>query len=249
MSAVGISEMMGKCGEDEPQPAYSRAATKLVSPTQNDKIIPMPVAELTDVILMERIKYGDREAFEELVARFRQPVMNLVMRTVPDAAEAEDLAQGVFVQIYKAAGRYKPTAKVSTWIFTIARNLSLNEIRRRKRHPADSMDAQLEGNDADYVRQFEDRSARSPGNDALQSELGSLVDEAVRDLPENQRTAILLCREGDLSYDAIAEIMDTSLSSVKSLIFRGRETLKKRLKPYLRSGSWEPGRDTTQTTR
>ncbi len=209
----------------------------------------MPVANLTDVILMERIKYGDREAFEELVARFRQPVMNLVMRTVPDTTEAEDLAQAVFVQIYKAAGRYKPTAKVSTWIFTIARNLSLNEIRRRKRHPADSMDAQLAGSDSDYGRQFEDRSVCSPGNDALQSELGKLVDEAVRDLPENQRTAILLCREGDLSYDAIAEIMETSLSSVKSLIFRGRETLKKRLKPYLRTGSWEPEQTTNKNSR
>ncbi|MGB0583081.1 MAG: sigma-70 family RNA polymerase sigma factor, partial [Limisphaerales bacterium] len=199
----------------------------------------MPVAELTDVALMERIKLGDREAFEELVTRFRQPVMNLIMRTVSDATEAEDLSQCVFVQIYKAAGRYKPTAKVSTWIFTIARNLGLNEIRRRKRHPAESMETQLEGDDADYVKQFEDRSAKSPGHDALSTELSDLVDVAVRDLPENQRTAILLCREGDLSYDDIAEIMDTSLASVKSLIFRGRETLKKRLKPYLKTGTWE----------
>jgi len=218
---------------------FSTNGAGLVSENAHDKIIPMPVAELTDVVLMERIKLGDREAFEELVARFRQPVMNLIMRTVADATEAEDLAQCVFVQIYKAAGRYKPTAKVSTWIFTIARNLGLNEIRRRKRHPAESMDAQLEGNDADYVKQFEDRSAKSPGHDALQGELADLVDEAVRDLPENQRTAILLCREGDLSYDDIAEVMDTSLASVKSLIFRGRETLKKRLKPYLKTGTWE----------
>jgi len=201
----------------------------------------MPVAELTDVVLMERIRLGDREAFEELVARFRQPVMNLVMRAVPDAAEAEDLAQSVFVQVYKAAGRYQPTAKVSTWIFTIARNLSLNELRRRKRHPAESMDARLEGADADYLRQFEDCRAASPEHDALRNELGKLVEEAVRELPENQRTAILLCREGDLSYEEIAEIMGTSLSSVKSLIFRGRETLKKRLKPYLRTGHWSPG--------
>lgn len=249
VSPAGLSENVGNCGKSSRLPDVFPFRGDLVSPAVSDKIIPMPVAELTDVVLMERIKYGDREAFEELVARFRQPVMNMVMRTVQDATEAEDLAQGVFVQIYKAAGRFKPTAKVSTWIFTIARNLSLNELRRRKRHPAESMDAQLEGGESDYFRQFEDRGARSPGHDALQSELGSLVDEAVRDLPENQRAAILLCREGGVSYLEIAEIMDTSLSSVKSLVFRGRETLKKRLKPYLKSGAWDAGRNSNQTTR
>ncbi|MFT4688873.1 MAG: RNA polymerase sigma-70 factor (ECF subfamily) [Limisphaerales bacterium] len=202
-----------------------------------DNIIPMPVTELTDAALMERIKLGDRAAFEELVARFRGPIISLVQRTLPDATEAEDLAQGVFVQIYKAAHRYEPRAKLSTWIFTIARNLCLNEIRRRSRHPADSIEAQEEGGDGKYFHQFEDRKGFTPGESTLQHELTQKIEGALAVLPENQRTAILLCREG-MSYDEIGEILGTSLSSVKSLIFRGRDTLKKRLKPYLRTGAW-----------
>src|SRR5438477_5568788 len=94
-----------------------------------------------DAALMLRVREGDREAFAELVEKYKQPVMNLAYRTLRDATEAEDLAQNVFVQVYKSAARYKSTAKFSTWLFTIARNLCLNEIRRRSRHPAESLDA------------------------------------------------------------------------------------------------------------
>src|SRR5689334_454189 len=93
-----------------------------------------------DADLMLRVKQGDRAAFETLVEKYKHPVMNLVYRTVPDATEAEDLAQHVFLQVWKSAHRYEVSAKFSTWVFTIARNLSLNEIRRRSRHPAESLD-------------------------------------------------------------------------------------------------------------
>ena len=219
----------------------------LVSDIVDDKIIPMPVAELKDTALMDRVKLGDREAFEELVSRYRLPVMNLINRTLRDLTEAEDLAQGVFVQVYKAAHRYQPTARFSTWIFTIARNLCLNEIRRRTRHPAESMEAQLQTGDGEIVQQFEDRRVNGPGHDALREELVSKIDESIRDLPENQRTALILCREGDLSYEDIAEVIGKSVSAVKSLIFRGRETLKKRLKPYLKTGEWEPARQSADS--
>ena len=89
---------------------------------------------------MLRVKRGDRVAFTELVEKYKQPVMNLVYRTLHDEAEAEDLAQVVFLQVYKSAKRYESRAKFSTWLFTIARNLCLNEIRRRSRHPADSLE-------------------------------------------------------------------------------------------------------------
>ena len=96
-----------------------------------------------DAALMLRVKQGDMDAFEELVEKYKQPVMNIVYRTVPDATEAEDIAQHVFVQVYKSAHRYEISAKFSTWLFTIARNLSLNEIRRRSwtailTHPVES---------------------------------------------------------------------------------------------------------------
>ena len=108
-----------------------------------------------DAALMLRVKQGDMAAFTELVEKYKQPIMNLAYRTVRDMTEAEDLAQNVFVQVYKSAARYKSTAKFSTWLFTIARNLCLNEIRRRSRHPADSMDAVTNPEDDQPARQFE----------------------------------------------------------------------------------------------
>lgn len=198
-----------------------------------------------DAELMLRVKRGDRAAFEELVNKFKQPVMNLVYRTLPDATEAEDLAQQVFVQVFKSAHRYEAAAKFSTWLFTIARNLCLNEIRRRSRHPAESMDAPGPSSDHEEppMRQIEDTRSFSPPDALLQSELAAKIEEALAVLPEKQRTAILLCRENELSYEDIAEVVGCSLSATKSLIHRGRETLKQKLKPYLRTGAWAEAED------
>ena len=100
----------------------------------------MPVEFDPDAALMLRVKQGDTAAFTALVEKYKQPVMNLAWRTLRDETEAEDLAQNVFVQAWKSAERYQATAKFSTWLFTIARNLCFNEIRRRVRHPAESLD-------------------------------------------------------------------------------------------------------------
>jgi RNA polymerase sigma-70 factor (ECF subfamily) len=196
-----------------------------------------------DAALMLRVKRGDRIAFEALVHKYQQPVMNLVYRTLSDATEAEDLAQQVFVQVFKSAPRYEATAKFSTWLFTIARNLCLNEIRRRTRHPAESMDEPSPDQDDQPARPVEDRQAVAPPDALLHGELQAKIEEALADLPEKQRTAILLCREDELSYEDIARVIGCSLSATKSLIHRGRETLKRRLKPYLRSGAWSPEPD------
>src|SRR5437588_6893600 len=109
-----------------------------------------------DAALMLRVREGDREAFAELVDKYKQPVMNLAYRTLRDATEAEDLAQHVFLQVYKSAHRYEISAKFSTWLFTIARNLCLNEIRRRSRHPADSLDEPSAENDEQPRFQVQD---------------------------------------------------------------------------------------------
>ncbi len=191
-----------------------------------------------DAALMLRVKRGDRAAFEALVEKYRQPVTNIIYRTLPDAAEAEDLAQGVFIQVFKSRERYEVSARFSTWLFTIARNLCLNEIRRRSRHPADSLDAPHPDNDDQPLRQFEDAKTFSPPDAVLHGELEQKIAEALAALPETQRTAILLYREEDMSYEEIAKILGCSLSATKSLIHRGRETLKARLKPYLRTGVW-----------
>lgn len=192
-----------------------------------------------DAALMLRVKRGDVRAFEELVEKYKQPVMNVVQRMLRDPTEAEDLAQSVFVQVYKSADRYKASAKFSTWLFTIARNLCLNELRRRSRHPADSLEASQTESEGQPARQYEDAKTFSPAENILHGELEQKVQQALNELPENQRTAIVLCRQDELSYDDISEVLGCSLSATKSLIHRGRETLKEKLKPYLRTGAWK----------
>ena len=191
-----------------------------------------------DAALMLRVKQGDTAAFEQLVEKYKQPVMNVVYRMLRDATEAEDVAQNVFVQVHKSAGRYEVSSKFSTWLFTIARNLCLNELRRRSRHPADSMDAGHPEQEDQPWQQFEDKKTYSPPETLLHGELEQKIEEALSELPENQRTAILLCRQDELSYEDIAKVLKCSLSATKSLIHRGRETLKQKLKPYLRTGAW-----------
>jgi RNA polymerase sigma-70 factor, ECF subfamily len=191
-----------------------------------------------DATLMLRVKQGDSDAFAALVDKYKQPVMNVAYRMLRDLTEAEDLAQNVFVQVYKAAGRYEVSSKFSTWIFTITRNLCLNEIRRRSRHPADSMD-QPHAEQPDQPRyQLEDNKTALPTEHLLEGELAKKIDEALDELPESQRLSILLCRENELSYEEIAKVLGCSLSATKSLIHRARETLKLKLKPYLRTGVW-----------
>jgi len=199
-----------------------------------------------DAALMLLVKQGDRDAFELLVEKYKQPVMNLAYRTLSDATEAEDLAQHVFLQVFKSAHRYEVSAKFSTWIFTIARNLCLNEIRRRSRHPAQSLDEVSQDNDEQPLHQVEDVKSFSPPDALLQGELEEKVQLALSELPEKQRTALLLCRQDELSYEEIADVLECSLSATKSLIHRARETLKAVLKPYLRTGVWRETKETKQ---
>jgi RNA polymerase sigma-70 factor (ECF subfamily) len=198
----------------------------------------MSVQPDPDAALMLRVKRGDRAAFTELVEKYKQPVMNFIFRSLRDEIEAEDLAQNVFLQVYKSRSRYKQTAKFTTFLFTIARNLCLNELRRRSRHPAESLEETHTDNEDQPARQIEDKTQIAAPENVLHSELADKIEEALNELPENQRSAILLCRQDDLSYEQIAKILRTSLSATKSLIHRGRETLKEKLKPYLKSGDW-----------
>ena len=198
----------------------------------------MPDHSDPDAALMLRVKRGDRIAFAELVEKYQQPLFNFICRTLRDETESEDLAQNVFLQVYKSRQRYEPTAKFSTWLFTIARNLCLNEIRRRSRHPAESIEDSHPEQEEHPQRQYEDKKNVLPAENTLHRELAQKIEAALAELPENQRSAIMLCRQDELSYEEIGKILDCSLSATKSLIHRGRETLKERLKPYLKSGNW-----------
>jgi RNA polymerase sigma-70 factor (ECF subfamily) len=198
----------------------------------------MPAPADPDAERMLRVQRGDLAAFEELVETHRQGVMNFVCRTLGDPTESEDIAQAVFVQVFKSAARYTATARFRTWLYTIARNLCLNELRRRRRHRAESLDLDPAGDDPAAFRP-EPRAATLPAGEMLvRGELFEKVGEAIRTLPEKQRTALLLCREEELSYEEIARVLGCSLPATKSIIHRGRETLKELLKPYLRDGAW-----------
>ena len=199
----------------------------------------MPAELDPDAALMLRVKQGDAAAFTVLVEKYKQPITNLVWRTVRDETEAEDIAQNVFVQAWKSAPRYQATAKFSTWLFTIARNLCLNEFRRRSRHPAESLDQMRDDSDDQPLHQVVDKRITGAQDELLRGELEHKVDAAIAALPENQRVALGLCRQEELSYEEIAGVLGCSLSATKSLIHRARETLKARLKPYLQSGVWE----------
>lgn len=188
---------------------------------------------------MQAMKRGDSDALNTLVERWHRPVLNFVHRMLPDLEEAEDLAQSVFVQLWRSADRYEPAARFSTFIFTIARNLCLNELRRRARHPVERLDAPVNGEAGEEMgRQYRDGRQTPADVEAERRELFAKVDEAVADLPEKQRIALALCRDGELSYDEIAAVVQLSIPATKSLIFRAREVLRSRLKAYLLDGSW-----------
>ena len=199
-----------------------------------------PNATLTpdeqDIIWMMRVRHGDRAAFAELVECHQQRVVGTVARML-GIAEAEDIGQQVFLRVWKSAARYEPTAKFTTWLYTITRNLVFNELRRRKHRPVTSFDAEPPGDPAgardDSSSRFEDFQAPAPDATLLQAELQEAITAAIAQLPEAQRMAIILRRYEELSYEEIAAVLHLTVPAVKSLLFRARVLLRERLARYL----------------
>ena len=184
-----------------------------------------------DWALMHRIKAGDEAAFRELVELHERRVIGTAARMLSDDAEAQDVAQQVFVRVWKSAVRWEPTAKFTTWLYTILRNLVFNESRRRSRHPVRSLDATTD--ESDRPQQFEDTGVKSPDTALLDAEMQDAIDRAISELPESQRMAIVLRRYQDVSYEEIAAVLDLTVPAVKSLLFRARTDLKEKLRAYL----------------
>ena len=203
-----------------------RGAAPLMNWTASTKSDP-------DALLMLRLNHGDIVAFEELVKKYKRPIMNFVSRILGDSSEAEDVAQTAFLQVFKAADRFDFTARFSTWLYAIARNRCLHEIRRRSRHASFPLERESDGcDDMPQWQHADDRLISAP--EALfQQELQDKIEEALAALPEKQRMAILLLRNEEISYKEIAAVMRTSLSTTKMRIHHGRKTLKRRLKPWI----------------
>ncbi len=200
-------------------------------PVMNDPEPPSGAMDaLEDVALMLRVKTGDLAAFEVLVERHQHSVVGTAGHMLGGVGDAEDIGQQVFLRVWKSASRYEPKAKFTTWLMTITRNLVFNEMRRLQRARLVPMEAE---NDDAPQHQFADTEAATPKEELLNAELQAAVDKAIADLPENQRTAIVLRRYENMPYEEIAKVLRTSVPAVKSILFRARADLKESLQRYL----------------
>lgn len=181
---------------------------------------------------MMQVKLGDMAAFQQLIEAHQSRVIGFAARMLGDEMEAEDVAQQVFIRVWKSAERYEATARFTTWLYTIARNLVLNELRRRKRHDAQPLENPLQDESAPRA-QFADPAERAPDKKSLDEELERAIQKAIEELPEVQRTAIILRRYDDVSYEEIGAILKLSPPAVKSVLFRARNSLREKLRAYL----------------
>ena len=182
-----------------------------------------------DVRLMRLIGQGDTGALEELIARHQALVLGTVARMLASSSDVEDIAQQVFIRVWKSSARYVPTAKFTTWLLKITRNLVFNEMRRTKRHAHVPIQPDPQNEEIPLA----DQITQGPAESLLEAELQQKIEEAIQSLPDKQRLAVVLRRYQDLSYEQIGEVLDLSVPAVKSILFRARTELREHLKDDL----------------
>ncbi len=187
-----------------------------------------------DVQLMLRVSAGDNSAFEELVLRYQDRLVGFFFHLVHDRAAAEDLAQECFLRVYRSRERYEATARFSTWLFRIAHNLASNQkrgtVRRREIPLANSSDAHdFQVNEQNLA----EKSALMPTRQLDSNEMRDVVRMAIEELSERQRTAVVLHKFEEMSYEEIGEVMGLGVVAVKSLLSRARGKLKEALERFL----------------
>jgi len=181
-----------------------------------------------DVRLMLEFQKGDQASFEKLMSKYYSRLLNFIYRYVGIREIAEDLTQEVFMKVYQNVNRYQAKAKFSTWAFTIARNVCLNELRRLKRKTV-SLNETFDVGEDTVMRQVEDESLSLPHEEMAKQERAQSIKNAIATLPENQRVAVLLRRYENFSYEEIAQTMNTTVKAVKSLLSRAKVNLRNKL--------------------
>src|ERR1700736_2050269 len=194
----------------------------------------------SDVQLMLDVKAGDEQSFALLLHRYRSPLVNFLYRMVRNREQAEDLAQEVFIRVYRARADYVPSAKFTTWLFRIATNLALNSLRD---HRYERLEVSLDAPVTSDVEEGEERpmdvADKHPNIEQhlVEDARKKLIRHAIEKLPEKQRAAVLLHKHQELDYNEIAKILECSESALKSLLFRAYETLRVELAPLVAQGA------------
>ncbi len=190
-----------------------------------------PAAQATDKQLVERVQKGDKRAFDLLVLKYQHKIISIISRYIKDSGEVYDVAQEAFIKAYRAIGSFRGESAFYTWIYRIAINTAKNHLVSRGRRPPSS-DVEIE--DAEYYsggEQLKDLS--SPENQMMRDQMEEVVHQAIRDLPEDLRTAVTLREMEGLSYEDIADVMGCPVGTVRSRIFRAREAIDKQLAPLI----------------
>jgi RNA polymerase sigma-70 factor (ECF subfamily) len=196
-----------------------------------------------DVRLMLQVRDDVQGAFEVLVERYQHRLVGIMVHLVGRVEEAEDLTQEVFLRIYRARKGYRPRAKFSTWLFTIANNLALNHLRGKGRNPVAATGGDTSGTGSQAIPSVTGNVPSregTPSSQMRQVELSDVVREALDVLGEDQKVAVLLNKFEDMSYAEIAQVMGRSEAAVKSLLARARSHLREQLEPYLKTGQRGP---------
>ncbi len=182
----------------------------------------MQVHEQPDSEVIRQIQSGDDSAFDELMRRYQRPVVNFIFRMLGNEDDAADVAQEVFVRVYQKLNTYRPETKFSTWLFALARNAAIDRLRWRARHPTEPIESESQL-----------AAATDTAKEVDAREIGALIAAAVSELPEDQRTVLVLSEYQGMSHAEIAAVMRCSEKSAESRLYRAKQTLRGVLRPLL----------------
>jgi len=184
---------------------------------------------MSEAEIIQKLREGDEHAFRQLVVKYRQLVVNTCFGLVHNLEDAEDIAQDVFIEVFRSVHKFRADSKISTWLYRIAVNRSLNFIRDNKRRKLAQSIEEIFSPGKEKSGNFSPEKVSAPDTEIENSERAAILHKAIDSLPQNQRVAFTLNKYEDLSYKEIAAVMETSVSSVESLIHRAKKNLQKKL--------------------